>query len=229
MGKRLVIAVGTRFGRLTFLADASSPSGLRMARFRCDCGREAIKRLHEVRSGHTSSCGCYHTERIRSPKTHGATTGRAGTPEYRAWKAMKGRCYYRKNIGYANYGGRGIRVCAAWRHDFQAFLDHVGPKPSPSHSLDRIDVNGDYKPGNVRWATRREQRENTREALTPRPPDCAQPSAEGCVRHRRRGERACAACSRARRERRERSRRRQQTSQAVPVPVEAAVSQELPW
>lgn len=85
-----------------------------------------------------------------------------GTPEYRAWCDMKSRCYWLKSKAYKNYGGRGITVCAEWRSDFPAFFRDVGPRPGPDYSLDRIDVNGNYEPSNVRWATRVEQQSNMR-------------------------------------------------------------------
>lgn len=82
--------------------------------------------------------------------------------EYRPWWRMKGRCYDKNNNRYPLYGARGIRVCDRWRKDFWQFLSDVGPRPSLAHSLDRIDTNGHYEPGNVRWATREEQQRNKR-------------------------------------------------------------------
>lgn len=84
------------------------------------------------------------------------------SPEHQAWVQMKQRCTNQKKREWPHYGGRGITVCDQWMRSFVAFHRHVGPKPSPGHSLDRIDVNGNYEPGNVRWATNREQKENTR-------------------------------------------------------------------
>jgi len=90
---------------------------------------------------------------------HGATQGGA-TPEYRSWQAMKARCYNQKHIFYCRYGGQGITVCQRWRDSFAAFLEDMGPRPSPKHSIDRIDNEGNYEPGNCRWATPLEQGRN---------------------------------------------------------------------
>lgn len=87
---------------------------------------------------------------------HGAT----GTPEHNTWIGMKKRCYDKNQRKYSIYGGKGISVCEEWRNDFMAFLAHVGPRPSPKHSIDRIDSNKDYMPGNVRWATAQQQSSN---------------------------------------------------------------------
>lgn len=86
----------------------------------------------------------------------------SNTPEYRAWTNMKYRCNTPSCNLYPYYGGRGITVCDEWQQSFAAFLKHIGPRPSPRHSLDRIDNNGDYRPGNVRWATRYQQCRNRR-------------------------------------------------------------------
>lgn len=83
-------------------------------------------------------------------------------PEYKTWENAIQRCTNPNHSSYERYGGRGIRVCEEWRDSFLAFFEHVGPRPSPAHSIDRIDNDGDYEPGNVRWATDREQRANTR-------------------------------------------------------------------
>ncbi len=89
-----------------------------------------------------------------------ATHNQTGTPEYAAWINMRRRCYYSKDNAFHRYGGRGIRVHPAWRDSFDAFFEHVGPRPSPQHSLDRINNDGNYEPGNVRWATKRQQSQN---------------------------------------------------------------------
>jgi hypothetical protein len=84
----------------------------------------------------------------------------AGTPEHRAWKAAKGRCYNPKNSMFKTYGSRGITMCDEWKNDFYKFYSEVGDRPSPKHSLDRVDNNRGYEPGNVRWATDTEQARN---------------------------------------------------------------------
>jgi hypothetical protein len=92
---------------------------------------------------------------------HGHAGRAARSPEYMAWAHAKRRCFVQHDPGYASYGGRGITVCERWQA-FEGFLADMGPRPSPAHSLDRINNDGDYEPGNCRWATRREQRWNLR-------------------------------------------------------------------
>ena len=87
---------------------------------------------------------------------------RTRTPEYRCWSSIKTRCYNPNSRGYQWYGARGISMCQAWRDSFTAFLAHIGQRPTDLHTLDRIDNDGNYEPGNVRWATRNEQSQNTR-------------------------------------------------------------------
>jgi len=83
-------------------------------------------------------------------------------PEYRAWINMKSRCYTSSSTHYEQYGGRGISVCERWINSYAAFLNDMGPRPTPNHSLDRICPNGNYEPDNCRWATRTEQQRNIR-------------------------------------------------------------------
>jgi len=120
----------------------------------CDCGENKVIMSGNLHNGTSRSCGC----RNGQPR-HGLRN----TPEYRAWSAMKTRCYNKKTGDkYRIYGGRGITVCREWLHNFPAFLEHIGNRPSTGHSLDRINNNGNYEPGNVRWATRKEQQQNRR-------------------------------------------------------------------
>lgn len=91
---------------------------------------------------------------------HGAAKDYERTAEYTAWSSMKSRCYLPSYHNYNRYGGRGITVCDRWLESFQKFLEDIGEKPSASHSLDRIDNDGNYEPGNCRWATKKEQSNN---------------------------------------------------------------------
>jgi hypothetical protein len=84
------------------------------------------------------------------------------TPEWGAWAGIKQRCFDPKSVSFDDYGGRGITMAPEWRDDFLAFYEHLGPRPSPAYSVDRIDVDGNYEPGNVRWATRSQQAANKR-------------------------------------------------------------------
>ena len=91
---------------------------------------------------------------------HGHARRGQNTPEYRLWWAMIIRCELKAGPRYDRYGGRGIKVCRRWRESFAAFLEDMGCRPSPAHSIDRINNDGDYEPSNVRWATRAEQNTN---------------------------------------------------------------------
>jgi hypothetical protein len=128
----------------------------------CDCGRTTVVVTHKL-GVRTHSCGCIRSERIAAYfASHGATRNRSPTKEYRAWRGAIGRCENPNSPKFPDYGGRGIQVNTRWRSDFAAFLADVGACPSARHSLDRIDVNGNYEPGNCRWATARQQASNTR-------------------------------------------------------------------
>lgn len=98
--------------------------------------------------------------------------GGSKTPEYSCWTSMIRRCSVEEDLRYKDYGARGISVCERWRDSFPAFLEDMGPRPSPKHSLDRIDNDGNYEPGNCRWALWHEQMANRRARRNPDPETC---------------------------------------------------------
>lgn len=162
MSKRIDIS-GKRFKRLFVLSYHSNDgSGNSKWICKCDCGNIVIVRSSTLINGRTLSCGCYGTERRKEIRTtHGFS--KVGMPEYESWKAMRGRCYNKNNEAYPDYGGRGIGVCKRWFKSFENFFADMGKKPSPQHTLDRYPNNdGNYEPSNCRWATKRQQAENTR-------------------------------------------------------------------
>jgi len=150
----------TTYGRWTVISEGARRYGrLRYFLCRCACGTTREIFVGSLRDGRSTSCGCYMTA------VH-TTHGQSSTSEYRNWQAMLQRCHNPKNSEYRNDGGRGIAVCERWRNSFESFrgdiLAELGPRPSKAHSLDRIDNDRGYAPGNVRWATRSEQLHNSR-------------------------------------------------------------------
>ncbi len=146
--------IGNRFGRLVVQYPAQR-KGYWV--FLCDCGTTKESLGSNIASGKISSCGCYRNEASAARKLrHGLTE----TKEYRSWCHIKNRCYNPNNPFYKHYGGRGIGMCERWRDSFESFLEDVGPAPSGQHSIDRVDNDGDYEPGNVRWADRMTQAGN---------------------------------------------------------------------
>lgn len=153
--------IGQRFGRLVGIGLAQNKGSTRRGHFRCDCGEDRVLPLSSVRSGRTRSCGCFRLERSRR-KGKNATHGECHkTGEHRSWQAMRARCLNPAHQAFHNYGGRGITVCARWE-SYEDFLTDMGRRPTKRHTLDRIDNDQGYEPGNCRWATKKEQLRNTR-------------------------------------------------------------------
>lgn len=145
---------GRRFGKLTVLGYVGrNKFDHHLWLCRCDCGNETLKTTSSLNSGRTVACGCYNASRKH---------GKVGTPEYATWSAMNQRCATPGHQAYADYGGRGIRVCDRWSHSFENFLADMGPRPGKGYSLDRIDNDGNYEPGNCRWSTQEQQMNNRR-------------------------------------------------------------------
>lgn len=151
---KLIDLSGQRFGRLQAIAVAERRGAKVYWRCRCDCGKSVAVIAAHLRSGHTQSCGCIVQETIRTRRT---THGKSESREYRIWYNMIDRCNNPANNHYHYYGKRGIE-CRF--RDFRHFYETLGDCP-PLRSLDRIDNDGHYEPGNVRWATARQQAQNT--------------------------------------------------------------------
>ena len=152
--------VGQRFERLTVISECGrNSSGKVLWKCICDCGNEKITHTGNLRSKQAMSCGCYNRDLNRERLT---THGLRNSPEYTTWQSLKNRCTNETSDDYKNYGCRGIKVCDEWMHDFNQFLSDMGNRPSPTHSIDRINVDGNYEPSNCKWATPLEQAKNKR-------------------------------------------------------------------
>lgn len=163
--------IGQKFNRLLIIADApdvirKNNSLRRRVQCLCECGKTKIIDYWRVTSGTTKSCGCFQKEQTAKVSTthgHAAKNSKKRTKEYHAWSHIKQRCTNPNNKSYQDYGGRGITVCKSWLDSFEQFLNDVGYAPSLQDiSIGRIDNNGNYEPGNVRWEQRTEQNSNTR-------------------------------------------------------------------
>jgi len=142
------------FGRLTVLARDPRRGGLAHWLCKCACGTEITVSGNNLRGGYSQSCGCTHTK-------HGHAKTKANTPEYTCWRNMRGRCENPSLRNFKYYGARGIKVCAQWA-SFDAFLADMGRRPSAKHSIERLNNDGNYEPGNCVWATKGVQNRNRR-------------------------------------------------------------------
>lgn len=162
--KRRIDPTGQRFGRLLVISESHrTPKGVWYWLCKCDCGKESRVQTQYLMSGRIKSCGCKRASGIHSTK-HKLT----GTWVYYTYKGIFQRCYSPTNSSYARYGGRGIKMCDRWLngdgvlHGIQCFYADMGDKPSPSHSVERLDVNGDYTPENCVWIPHSDQAKNCR-------------------------------------------------------------------
>lgn len=168
----MIDMAGKTFGRLTVQGLAP---GRKWGQFlwacRCSCGKAVVVPGRDLRTGHSKSCGCFKSERMREIHIkHGYARGSGKVaPEYRIWVGIITRCTNPKATSYPRYGGQGVTICDAWRNDFTVFYAELGPRPTPQHSIDRIDGHRGYESGNCRWATPKEQTANRRRRKDSRP------------------------------------------------------------
>lgn len=154
---------GQMFGRLTAIKKEKTDTFGGFIWFcKCSCGNSKKVRSGDLIGGNTKSCGCLKSEATRESNTK---HGLCGSPAYVSWAGMIARCTNKKTIGYKNYGGRGISVCAEWS-EFSRFHEDMGDPPGDGFSLDRINNDGNYEPGNCRWATKSQQAKNRRKRVT---------------------------------------------------------------
>lgn len=150
-----------QYGLLTVIKEVKDfkHNGHRYFKCVCSCGKKVITNLNMMRRGRTKSCGCL---RKFNNLKHGQAKKGSTSREYEAWLRMKDRCLNKNNSRYKDWGGRGITIHQEWIESFESFFNYIGPRPSNLYSLDRIDNDGNYEPGNVRWTTIDIQNKNKR-------------------------------------------------------------------
>jgi hypothetical protein len=152
--------IGKKIHHLTILEDLGVEKERRKILVQCDCERKTVKTIYFsslFKNPPTKSCGCV---KMRNVINSGLTHGMSYTREHKCWAKMKSRCYDKNNNRYDRYGGRGIIVCDSWKNSFEKFIEDMGASPSPKHTIDRVNTDGNYEPANCRWATPKEQANN---------------------------------------------------------------------
>jgi hypothetical protein len=169
---------GLVFGRLTVVGYSHSQKWSRYWLCKCECGNSHTTKTKYLTNGDTKSCGC------KFGIKHGFASRKLGRPrEYSIWKDMKKRCRNKSSKNYRIYGGRGITVCDRWETSYINFISDMGPSPSKNHSIDRIDVNGNYEPGNCKWSTVKEQSLNKTNTLMATIKGVSKPVREWCIEY----------------------------------------------
>lgn len=155
--------IGKKFGRLLVLKFLGRTRNdyHNYLLCKCECGTKKAIRVSHVLSNQTRSCGCLIKEFASKNLSEINTRhGMCDTPEYKTWGSIKARCYNKNSVEYFRYGGRGIGMSKIWKYSFETFYKDMGLKPSPNHSIDRINNNGNYSKQNCRWATPKQQSAN---------------------------------------------------------------------
>lgn len=159
MAFKLQDITGRRFNYWTVVSYSHRANHLSWYLCKCECGAEKLVPSQNLKNGRSKSCGCFRKVYLSKLRRQYSIQVKS---EVSVWNGMKSRCRNKRDRIYKHYGGRGIKVCDRWLNSFDAFIEDMGRRPSKKHSIDRIDVNGDYEPSNCRWTTQKEQARNTR-------------------------------------------------------------------